>query len=52
MAMRPYGLKSTSARRKTDRVLIIGELINCTRKKVGEAAKKRDAEFLSVDSGA
>jgi cobalamin-dependent methionine synthase I len=27
-------------------MLIIGELINCTRKKVGEAAQKRDAEFL------
>jgi len=26
--------------------VIIGELINCTRKKVGEAAQKRDAEFL------
>ncbi len=46
MAMRPNGLKSTSARRKTDRVLIIGELINCTRKKVGEAAQKRDVEFF------
>ena len=27
-------------------MLIIGELINCTRKKVGEAAAKRDAEFF------
>jgi len=27
-------------------LLIIGELINCTRKKVGEAAHKRDAEFF------
>ncbi len=27
-------------------MLIIGELINCTRKKVGEAAEKRDAEFF------
>jgi 5-methyltetrahydrofolate--homocysteine methyltransferase len=27
-------------------MLIIGELINCTRKKVGEAAQERDAEFL------
>jgi len=27
-------------------MLIIGELINCTRKKVGEAAVKRDAEFF------
>jgi 5-methyltetrahydrofolate--homocysteine methyltransferase len=27
-------------------MLIIGELINCTRKKVGEAAQKRDAEFF------
>jgi 5-methyltetrahydrofolate--homocysteine methyltransferase len=27
-------------------VLIIGELINCTRKKVGEAARNRDAEFF------
>jgi len=27
-------------------VLIIGELINCTRKKVGEAAQKRDVEFF------
>jgi 5-methyltetrahydrofolate--homocysteine methyltransferase len=27
-------------------MLIIGELINCTRKKVGEAARKRDAEFF------
>jgi len=44
--MRPYGMKSISARRKTDRVLIIGELINCTRKKVGEAAQERDAEFF------
>jgi len=27
-------------------MLIIGELINCTRKKVGEAAQKREAEFF------
>jgi 5-methyltetrahydrofolate--homocysteine methyltransferase len=27
-------------------MLIIGELINCTRKKVGEAAAKRDVEFF------
>ena len=27
-------------------MLIIGELINCTRKKVGEAARKRDTEFF------
>jgi len=27
-------------------VLIIGELINCTRTKVGEAAQKRDADFF------
>lgn len=27
-------------------MLIIGELINCTRKKVGEAAQTRDAEFF------
>jgi len=27
-------------------MLIIGELINCTRKKVGEAAQKRDPEFF------
>jgi len=27
-------------------MLIIGELINCTRKKVGEAAQSRDAEFF------
>jgi 5-methyltetrahydrofolate--homocysteine methyltransferase len=27
-------------------VLIIGELINCTRKKVGEAARNRDIEFF------
>jgi cobalamin-dependent methionine synthase I len=27
-------------------MLIIGELINCTRKKVGEAARIRDAEFF------
>jgi len=27
-------------------VLIIGELINCTRKKVGEAAQKRDVQFF------
>ncbi len=27
-------------------MLIIGELINCTRKKVGEAARKRDADFF------
>jgi 5-methyltetrahydrofolate--homocysteine methyltransferase len=27
-------------------MLIIGELINCTRKKVGEAAEKRDGEFF------
>ncbi len=27
-------------------MLIIGELINCTRKKVGEAAAKRDEEFF------
>ena len=27
-------------------MLIIGELINCTRKKVGEAAQKRDAAFF------
>jgi 5-methyltetrahydrofolate--homocysteine methyltransferase len=27
-------------------MFIIGELINCTRKKVGEAAAKRDAEFF------
>jgi len=27
-------------------MLIIGELINCTRKKVGEAAQKRDVEFF------
>jgi len=27
-------------------MLIIGELINCTRKKVGEAARKRDAAFF------
>jgi len=27
-------------------MLIIGELINCTRKKVGEAAQKRDEEFF------
>ncbi len=27
-------------------MLIIGELINCTRKKVGEAARKRDASFF------
>jgi cobalamin-dependent methionine synthase I len=39
-------------------MLIIGELINCTRKKVGEAAAKRDAEFFKeiarkqVDAGA
>ena len=46
MATRPYGMKSISVRRKTDRVLIIAELINCTRKKVGEAAQKRDAEFF------
>ena len=28
-------------------MLIIGELINCTRKKVGEAAQKRDVEFFT-----
>lgn len=39
-------------------MLIIGELINCTRKKAGEAAAKRDAGFFSelaqkqVDAGA
>jgi 5-methyltetrahydrofolate--homocysteine methyltransferase len=39
-------------------MLIIGELINCTRKKVGEAARQRDAEFFrglarkQVDAGA
>ena len=39
-------------------MLIIGELINCTRKKVGEAARKRDAAFFrelarkQVDAGA
>lgn len=39
-------------------MLIIGELINCTRKKVGEAARKRDADFFrelarkQVDAGA
>jgi cobalamin-dependent methionine synthase I len=39
-------------------MLIIGELINCTRKKVGEAAGKRDVEFFrdiarkQVDAGA
>jgi len=27
-------------------MLIIGELINCTRKKVGEAAQRRDGEFF------
>ena len=27
-------------------MLIIGELINCTRKKAGEAATKRDADFF------
>jgi len=27
-------------------MLIIGELINCTRKRVGEAAQRRDAEFF------
>jgi 5-methyltetrahydrofolate--homocysteine methyltransferase len=27
-------------------VLVIGELINCTRKKVGEAARTRDVEFF------
>ena len=27
-------------------MLIIGELINCTRKRVGEAAAKRDTEFI------
>ncbi|HXX01053.1 MAG TPA: dihydropteroate synthase [Candidatus Acidoferrales bacterium] len=27
-------------------MLIIGELINCTRKKAGEAAQRRDAEFF------
>ncbi len=27
-------------------MLIIGELINCTRKKVGEAARQRDAQFF------
>lgn len=27
-------------------MLIIGELINCTRKKAGEAAERRDAEFF------
>jgi 5-methyltetrahydrofolate--homocysteine methyltransferase len=27
-------------------MLIIGELINCTRKKAGEAAQKRDADFF------
>ena len=27
-------------------MLVVGELINCTRKKVGEAAQKRDAEFF------
>src|SRR3974390_2311893 len=27
-------------------MLIIGELINCTRKQVGEAARNRDAEFF------
>jgi 5-methyltetrahydrofolate--homocysteine methyltransferase len=27
-------------------VLVIGELINCTRKKVGEAARNRDIEFF------
>ena len=27
-------------------MLIIGELINCTRKKAGEAAQKRDAQFF------
>ena len=39
-------------------MLIIGELINCTRKKVGESARARDAEFFrqlarkQVDAGA
>jgi 5-methyltetrahydrofolate--homocysteine methyltransferase len=39
-------------------MLVIGELINCTRKKVGEAAAKRDVEFFKdiarkqVDAGA
>lgn len=39
-------------------MLIIGELINCTRKKVGEAARNRDAAFFrelarkQVDAGA
>ncbi len=31
---------------ETALVLIIGELINCTRKKVGEAARNRDVEFF------
>ena len=38
--------ESTLTRRETDLVLVIGELINCTRKKVGEAAHKRDVEFF------
>ena len=32
-------------------MLIIGELINCTRKKVGEADQKRDAEFFKEIAG-
>jgi len=34
------------ARLESESVLLIGELINCTRKKVGEAAQKRDVEFF------
>src|SRR6202034_868125 len=32
--------------RRSEFMLIIGELINCTRKKVGAAAATRDAEFF------
>ena len=32
-------------------MLIIGELINCTRKKVGEAARNRDVEFFKEIAG-
>src|SRR5579863_9239392 len=44
--------------RRSNSMLIIGELINCTRKKVGAAAAARDVEFFKaiarkqVDAGA
>ena len=37
---------ANKSERKNELMLIIGELINCTRKKVGAAAAARDVEFF------